>query len=414
VAKLPGVERPKDGNAGTHGLFWIPASIHPVTYERSYARNGHFDNITRPNYELLPEHKVTRVTFDIFDGITANGVEMMSTKGNSTKIIVKANKEVILAAGAIHTPHILMLSGIGPLKVLERARITVRMPLSGVGQKFQDQGWIGNVAFKCKSSPNLPPKQLTTNAIQGTNGTGPPVPKVNVTRVPGQPPQFNVVARLALPIVSNKTASIAAAYQSQDPAAHLPADASEAVVAGYAAFQKLHARQLARPGVSWMGFLVNPGPGGNVMHLHTLSHGVVTLDPADAGAEPVVDYRALSNPADMALAIEYVRWLRRFVALPDFAPWAPEEISPGAHVQSDEELAAWVRKVYNPSLYHPVGTAAKMPAALGGVVGEDLLVHRMRRLSVVDASIMPTMPGGPTSQTVYMIAEKVSERSCEG
>jgi len=152
---------------------------------------------------------------------------------------------------------------------------------------------------------------------------------------------------------------------------------------------------------------VNPGPGGSFNILHTLSHGTVNINPSNPQSEPIVDYRALSNPADMAIMLEEIRFMRRFMASPDFAASVPVEVSPGANVTSDADLAAWVRTVYTPTLYHPIGTAAKMPRELGGVVAEDLLVHGVERLSVVDASIMPAMPGGPTSQTVYMIAEKV-------
>jgi choline dehydrogenase len=109
----------------------------------------------------------------------------------------------------------------------------------------------------------------------------------------------------------------------------------------------------------------------------------------------------------MEIVIEEIRFMRRFMASQDFTASAPVETAPGLNITSDADLAAWVRRVYTPTLYHPIGTAAKMPRELGGVVGEDLLVHATEKLSVVDASIMPAMPGGPTSQTVYMIAEKV-------
>ena len=200
---------------------------------------------------------------------------------------------------------------------------------------------------------------------------------------------------------------IATAYGSQDPAAHLPEGSHPTVVAGYKAFQQLHAKQLRKKNVSFFGTLVSPGPGGPIMHLHVLSHGTVNIDPAQPNAEPVVDYRALTNPTDIQILAEHIRWMRRFMSHEDFAPYAPVEISPGANVTSDAGLADWIRKVISPTLRHPIGTAAKMPRELGGVVSEDLLVHGTSRLSVVDASIMPTMPGGPTSQTVYMIAEKV-------
>lgn len=147
MAKMPGVEVPRDGCAGTNGLFWITSSRDPTTYTRSYARTGHYDNMTRPNYELLPGHKVTQI---LFNGTTAEGLRVIPA-GGGDEVVVRASKEVILAAGAIHTPQVLQLSGIGPRSLLESANISVMVDLPGVGQKFQDQAYIPSMAFRCES-----------------------------------------------------------------------------------------------------------------------------------------------------------------------------------------------------------------------------------------------------------------------
>jgi choline dehydrogenase len=315
-------------------------------------------------------------------------VQFVPTAGGNAST-VRAKKEVILAAGAIHTPHILQLSGIGPKSLLREAGIDVVVDLPGVGQKFQDQGYVSSVAFRWSAG-------------------APPAPAVDVQRVTGPTMTFNVVARLGFPLVTDDFEKIADAYGAQDPAAHLPRGSAPEVVAGYAAFQKLHAKQLKKKNVSFLGYLVNRGPGGNVMHLHALSHGTVSINTAKPESEPIVDYRALSNPTDLQIISSNVRWLRKLMANEAFAPYKPVESNPGVAVESDEDLGEWVRGVYIPTLYHPIGTAAKMPRELGGVVDEGLTVHGVEGLAVVDASIMPSMPGGPTSQTVYMIAEKVS------
>ena len=201
--------------------------------------------------------------------------------------------------------------------------------------------------------------------------------------------------------------AIAARYEAQDPAAYLPADTHPFVVAGYADFQKLHAKLLRSRNANFLWLPVGGGPGGIVMSMHVVSHGTIDIDTGDPTGEPVVDYRALSNPTDMEIMVENIRYMRRFMAHPDLAAYGPIETSPGIEVEG-EALEEWVRRVLIPTNFHPVATAAKKPREKGGVVGEELLVHGVRGLSVVDGSVMPLLPGANTQQPVYMLAEKVS------
>lgn len=200
---------------------------------------------------------------------------------------------------------------------------------------------------------------------------------------------------------------IASRYEAQDPAAYLPANTHPYVVEGYADFQKLHAKLLRSKNANFLWLPVGAGPGGIVMSMHVVSHGTINIDPEDPTSEPIVDYRALSNPIDMEIMIENIRYMRRFMSHPSLAPYAPLETSPGIDIEG-EELEEWVRRVLIPTNYHPVATAAKKPREKGGVVGEELLVHGVKGLSVVDGSVMPLLPGANTQQPVYMLAEKVS------
>lgn len=134
--EIPGAEFQPDSGTGRAGVYWYPTFMDPERVKRSYARTGHYDGIERENYEVVTNSKVTRVTLD---GLRATGVVFKSTARNATeRIAVRANKEVILAAGAIHTPQLLQLSGIGPKKLLDAAGIVTVVDLPGVGQNFQD------------------------------------------------------------------------------------------------------------------------------------------------------------------------------------------------------------------------------------------------------------------------------------
>lgn len=201
--------------------------------------------------------------------------------------------------------------------------------------------------------------------------------------------------------------AIAARYEAQDPAAYLPPNTHPYVVAGYADFQKLHTKLLRSKNANFLWLPVGGAPGGIVMSMHVVSHGTINIDTGNPTSEPIVDYRALSNPTDMEIMLENIRYMRRFMAHPSLAPYAPVETSPGIEVEG-EELEEWVRRVLIPTNFHPVATAAKKPREKGGVVGEELAVHGVGGLSVVDGSVMPLLPGANTQQPVYMLAEKVS------
>ena len=148
--EVPGVEFPPDSGSGKPGVYWYPQFMDPKTVTRSYARTGHYSNQNRPNYHLVTGQKVTKI---LFDGTTATGVSFVAVsalKGASPAVAtVIATKEVILAAGGIHSPQILQLSGVGPKSLLTSANIPVIADLPGVGQNFQDHPMI-QASFSCK------------------------------------------------------------------------------------------------------------------------------------------------------------------------------------------------------------------------------------------------------------------------
>lgn len=134
--------------AGINGVYWHPTFMDPKNATRSFARTEHFDGLSRSTYHLLPNFKVTKI---LLEGDTATGVTFRSSNGSSIFYQVRVEKEVILAAGTIHSPQILQLSGIGPKSLLESAGIAVEVELPGVGQNFQDHPSL-NMTFKCKCS----------------------------------------------------------------------------------------------------------------------------------------------------------------------------------------------------------------------------------------------------------------------
>ncbi|CAO2648261.1 Nn.00g075280.m01.CDS01 [Neocucurbitaria sp. VM-36] len=141
---------------------------------------------------------------------------------------------------------------------------------------------------------------------------------------------------------------------------------------------------------AWM-WLVLTGKGLNFgpTDQHPLSRGSVHINVSNSTGQPIFNYRAFSNPIGLATSIEMLRFIRKYMSSDFFAPYRPNEAE--SHSQ------------------HPVDTASKTPRELGGVVSEDLLVYEVKRLSIVDASIMPIIPGAPTQVTTYAIAEKAAD-----
>ncbi|KAK3331568.1 hypothetical protein B0T19DRAFT_380035 [Cercophora scortea] len=391
IKKFPGIELSPDGGSGQHGMYYYMTSSDPHTGRRSYSRTGHWDGLNRTNYDLLVATRVNKI---VFERGTAVGVQITPRGGDRRfSSIVRARKEVILAAGSLHTPQILQLSGIGPANLLKRAKIPVEVDLPGVGSNFQDHAFIPEVSFRWGTAP-LTPFSLT-----------------NTTIIPDGLGGISLGVSIPLPVVSpGGFSSIASRFETQDPAAYLPKGTHATVIEGYLQQKRIYAREMRLRSFSALRFSVTGEPSFQPINIHPVSRGTVYIDPdAAPETEPIVDYRAASNPIDIDIAVAEIKFLRQLMTTGELAQYNATELAPGSEYDTDEKLGAWVRGKIIPSVYHPVGTTPKMPRERGGVVGEDLLVYGVKRLSVVDASIMPTIVAATTSMSVYAIAEKAAD-----
>ncbi|KAI8289267.1 hypothetical protein K4K60_009156 [Colletotrichum sp. SAR11_57] len=384
MAKMPGMTIPVDSGAGEAGLYWYPMSQDPVQFQRSYARTGHWDGLNRANYEMIVGAKVIRI---LFDGDTATGVQFVSRNNTgAAPVQVKARREVILAAGSVHTPQVLMLSGIGPRAHLEQARIAVKVDLPGVGSNFQDHSYIPSISYQWGVQP-------PNSGGGGWGGGGPP----------------SLASMTGLPVVSpDRYETLARTYEAQDPKSHLPSAYTSEQVEGYKQQQKVYGR-LMRSKNTVFSEMMMYGPGGSVQNLHPMSRGTILLNTAQPESEMIVDYRAATNSIDLDVMAEIIKFMRRFMTTGDLAQYQARELSPGTGVSTDAQLVSWARGQIIPSVYHPVGTTAKMPREWGGVLDENLLVYGVKKLRVIDASMMPTTVGATTSMTVYAVAEKAAD-----
>jgi len=399
------------------GICWVPASQHPVTGKRSHAGLGHYaDMVPRANYDLLVKHQAVRVVYRKGPKSGPPLVEARSlVDGHLFNVTVKG--EVIISAGAFHTPTVLQRSGIGPASFLNNAGIPVVLDLPGVGSNLQDHSgppvtWNYSKPWDFFPVPSTMANNATFKAeaiaaFAQTPASGP------YTLAGG-----NSAIYVSLPHVTSSYRTIIDKIRrmAHDGSAtsYLPADlrTNPAIAAGYKDQLLALTNLLANPSspsleTPWATSEA-PGTAWSFL-LHPLSRGTVRLDPADHLAQPILDYRAGSNPVDMDIHRAQVRYLRRLLDTPTMKQRGATEIGPGAAVAADDAaLAGYVQQQSFLSFMHPCCTAAMMPRAKGGVVGPDLRVHGAEGLRVVDMSVMPLVPATHLSATAYAVGEKVS------
>jgi choline dehydrogenase len=315
--------------------------------------------LDRPN---LTAHTGARVREVRFDGSRATGVEY---EREGRRLVADAAEEVVLCAGAVDTPKLLMLSGVGNAGHLAEHDIDVVQELPGVGRNLQDH-LFSFALFEADTDDTLENAERLRN-----------------------------LATYALlkrgPLTSN--VAEAGGFVHTENAGDAP-DVQFHFAPGY-----FFNHGLDEPTVE-NGFSIG------VTQLRPDSRGEIRLasgDPADA---PLIDPNYFDAEGDMAVHVEGVRMAREIATTGPLAELSAGEIRPGPEVRSDEGLAAAIRQGAE-TVYHPVGTC-RMGSDDDAVVDDRLRVHGLEGLRVVDASVMPTLTGGNTNAPTYMIAERAA------
>ncbi|KAF4989048.1 hypothetical protein FGRMN_9378 [Fusarium graminum] len=268
--ELPGVEAAEDSGAGGSGVYWFPTLMDSVRHERSFAENAHYRGLSRPNYHIAASSRVRRV---LLEAGVATGVEFYGGDGLLT---VKATKDVLMAAGAVHTPQLLQLSGIGPNKLLQAAGIETIHDLPGVGQNFQDHINIG-------ASITLEGlKKIHPNPSDMVNGTAFKkwADESWAANRTGTLAWGNLAAWLPLAAISpERYLDLATELENQDHASYLKGDIHPTVAKGYAAQMKGMADAMRSKDVAFARYLVDATAGGSAPILNQpMSRGSITVD----------------------------------------------------------------------------------------------------------------------------------------
>lgn len=402
-----GVTKQIEGATGdAYGVFWTPSSKDPKSQTRSSARTAYYDPIAakRPNLHLLTGHAVTGI---IWDELTAQGVQMVCRTDNS-KISAYATKELILAAGAIHTPQILQLSGIGPKSVLQAAHIDVRLDMPAVGANFQDHP-VAYLSWNLTTDTSFPtPSTLLVNTTY--NATVYNEYLVNKTG-PYAGARGNSAAFLPLPQITSDWDTIVSDLVAQNASTYLPSIYSNpTLLAGFKAQKALLVAQLSSNTSSVYEFPFAGSGRATAAMQKPLSRGTITINTTNPLSAPVVNYNTIQNPTDASILVAMVKYARTFFKTRAMSVFGPVEALPGAQYVTDEQiLTALKAGVLQPSFAHPSGSCAMMPQKLGGCVSPELLVYGTKRLSIIDGSIMPIIVGAHLQETMYAVAEKAAD-----
>jgi choline dehydrogenase len=323
--------------------------------------------LARPNLAVLTKAQALRLELEAG---RAAAVEV-ALEGKIRRRY-RARGEIILAAGAIGSPQLLQLSGIGPGEELQPHGIAVRHELPGVGRNLQDHLQIRTI-FKVHGTPTLNERAEKPwwRAWMGL--------------------QYLLLRKGPLTMAPSQLG----AFAKSDPRLETPN-------------LEYHVQPLS---LAKFGDPLHPFPAitASVCNLRPTSRGEVTLRSPDPHAKPVIRPNYLATEEDREVAAAAIRLTRRIMAAPPLARFTPEEHLPGAAIEDEAGLAAAAGRI-GTTIFHPVGTCKMGPETdPRAVVDPELRLHGLRGLRVVDASIMPTITSGNTNAPTIMIAEKAAD-----
>lgn len=323
-------------------------------------------SLNRPNLTVITDAHAQKV---LFDGKQAKGV--LYKEGVNDKLVM-ATKEVILCGGAFNSPQLLMLSGIGDAEHLKQHEINLVHELPGVGKNLQEH------VDACVLHSSLK-RDGFTMSTGGLLRMMPDTIKYFKTRK----------GKLAASITE------AGAFIKSNPKVKVP-DIQLHFLPLLFDDSGRDLKLMSKDGFSCHACVLRPK-----------SRGSVTLDSNDPYAAPVIDFNFFDHPEDQKTLVDGIRQVRKIMAADALKSWRGEEMHPGSNVQSDAEILQKCKDKLG-VVYHPVGTC-KMGNDTLAVVDNQLRVHGVKGLRVVDASVMPTLISGNTNATTIMIAERAAD-----
>ncbi len=364
-----GIPRKPDVNEGEQeGIGYYQLTVENglrVSAAKAYLKPA----MARPNLHVVTEALVHKI---IFEGKRAVGVMYAL---DDDVLEARAGKEVILSGGAVNSPQLLELSGIGKSDHLKANGIEVISDLPGVGENLQDH-YVISVQHK-----------ITQNVTVNDQAQG-----------------LNFLKEVAKYVFMRKgllslSAAHVQAFVKTRPELSSP-DVQFHILPATMDAEKFKTSQV-------MELDTFPGLTTAPCQLRPESRGSIHIKSSDPTMYPAIRPNYLSDPLDQETAVAGIRWARKIVEQPAMEPYIGAAIMPGDELQSDDELLNYAREVGS-TIYHPVGTC-KMGSDPMAVVDSQCRVKGVDGLRVIDASIMPRLISGNTNAPTIMIAEKIAD-----
>ncbi|KAG7443851.1 GMC oxidoreductase [Guyanagaster necrorhizus] len=389
-----GIESRQDPHGGENwGAFVSTSAINPTNWTRSYSRSAYIDPLPpRSNLHILPNATVVRINWDTSGSdIKATSVVWQEDESDSEHTIT-VDKEVILSGGTVGSPHIMLLSGVGPSSVLSAAGIDVVLDLPGVGQNLQDHVGNGiNWATEQDTMLNIEDSDSAySQTAEWLSFISDAIAYVNLTTLMGD----NMTTWIST--VRNE-------YTASE--AYIPSTDST-ILAGYKSTFDVITETYYPSSVPQVEILLSLNAASTVTIQaalqHPLSRGQITLNSTSAFDQPLIDPGYFSHWADRDILRAAFKLVRNIAAANPIAQYLGTESSPGTSVSSDDDLNTWMNDNVHTD-YHPLGSMSMLPEAQGGVVDKYCLVYGTSNVRVVDASIFPMSMSSHTGSPAFAI-----------
>ncbi|KAA1477083.1 GMC oxidoreductase [Dentipellis sp. KUC8613] len=408
--KVKPAEAPFGGRV--NGTYFSPSTISPITHERSSSLDYLKRINDRTNITILTHATVSRILStedkDADGNIVATGVEFYY---DGKKYSVEARKDVLLCAGAIQSPQILELSGIGDTAILSKIGVETKVHLPGVGTNVQEH-LICGLSFELKEQD----KFLSLDPLND-----PAIFEENLKLYPqGEgllllaPITFCV---LPLETLTPAAASIIAAQETRFQNELESGKLSPGLKRQY----EIQMRNL-KAGAGGLelaaapAFVSRPNPPEKgkkyvSMHggiYHPWSRGTIHATSTDPFQHPEIDPHYFEEDIDLITLLELMKFIRRVASQQPWSSCLGKEINPGPEVQSDDELKQWI-KTTSSTTFHTAGSCSMLPREENGVVDSRLKVYGTTNVRVVDLSVLPLHIASHTQAWVYGLAEQAAD-----